>query len=83
MRPACSLACLPAVVLSVQVQEHAFNTPFQLAHLRFVSGADTAGMGLSYSLPLAPGDVLVAGSDGLFDNMWDHQLAGLVAQGVR
>jgi hypothetical protein len=29
------------------------------------------------------GDVLVAGSDGLFDNMWDTQLAEVVAGVIR
>jgi protein phosphatase PTC7 len=65
------------------VQEHAFNTPFQLGHLGLLPHADTVGMGLGYSLGLAPGDVLVAGSDGLFDNMWDDQLEQLVERGLR
>jgi protein phosphatase PTC7 len=68
------------LILSLQVQEHAFNTPFQLGLL---PGSDTADMGLGYSLGLAPGDVLVAGSDGLFDNMWDDQLEALVERRIR
>jgi hypothetical protein len=61
------------------VQEHSFNTPFQLAHQELLPITDNAADGLNYQLQLQPGDVLVAGSDGLFDNMWDHQLAALVA----
>lgn len=30
-------------------------------------------------LPLAAGDVIIMGSDGLFDNVWDEQLLALVA----
>jgi hypothetical protein len=73
---------LPLLLL-LQIQEHSFNTPYQLAHLGHMPNADTAGMGLGYSLGLAPGDVVVAGSDGLFDNMWDDQLEELVAKGLR
>lgn len=66
-----------------QIQEHAFNTPFQLASPQFLPACDRPQGGLTYSARLAQGDVLVAGSDGLFDNMWDTQLAELVATALR
>lgn len=66
-----------------QVQEHSFNTPYQLACPAHLPEADRPSDGLSYSSRLQRGDVLVGGSDGLFDNMWDTQLAELVASTLR
>lgn len=71
------------VTAATEVQEHSFNTPYQLGHLGLLPGSDTAGMGLGYSLALAAGDVIIAGSDGLWDNVWDDQLEALVQQGLR
>lgn len=66
-----------------QVQEHSFNTPFQLADPQRLPGCDRPQGGLDYSTRLQRGDVVVAGSDGLFDNMWDIQLAELVTAAIR
>jgi hypothetical protein len=32
---------------------------------------------------LLPGDILVLGSDGLFDNMWDSQLESIVREYIK
>lgn len=37
--------------------------------------ADTARAATKYSFPLAPGDVVVMGTDGLFDNLYDAAIA--------
>jgi protein phosphatase PTC7 len=71
------------LLLFLQIQEHSFNTPFQLACPQFLPASDRPQGGLTYSTRLQKGDVIVAGSDGLFDNMWDTQLAELVASAVR
>lgn len=73
----------PPLLLPTQVQEHAFNTPFQLACPQILAASDRPHDGLTYSTRLMRGDVLVAGSDGLFDNMWDTQLAEVVAGVIR
>ena len=35
-----------------------------------------------YDVELEPGDVVVFGSDGLFDNVWDHDIAAVVADSI-
>lgn len=57
-------------------QEHAFGFPFQLGHDE--SRSDRAEDALLSTTPLAPGDVVVAGSDGLFDNLSDDDIARIV-----
>jgi len=36
-----------------------------------------------FSLQVAAGDVLVAGTDGLFDNLYDNELMGIVIHSMR
>ena len=62
-----------------QVQQHQFNMPLQLACAELLPGADGPEDADVYELDLANGDVLVLGTDGLWDNMWDAQLVKLVA----
>jgi hypothetical protein len=61
------------------VQQHRFNMPLQLACAELLPGADGPDDADVYELDLAPGDVLVAATDGLFDNMWDRELERLLA----
>ncbi len=35
-----------------------------------------------YDVELEPGDVVVFGSDGLFDNVWDHDIAAVVMASI-
>ncbi len=53
--------------------------PLQLACAELLPGADGPDDADVYELNLAPGDVLVAATDGLFDNMWDRELERLLA----
>lgn len=57
-------------------QEHEFGRPYQLGHH---AGADTTADAMRTALPLAPGDVVVLGSDGLWDNLDDDGLLAAVA----
>ncbi|PNH08619.1 putative protein phosphatase 2C 26 [Tetrabaena socialis] len=68
-----------ALVLASSPQEHQFNMPYQLAHPDNLPGTDTASDAQMYQLALEPGDVIIIASDGLYDNMWDEQLASLAA----
>lgn len=57
-------------------QEHSFGTPFQLDS---DENRDRPKDGLKFVWDVAPGDFLVAGSDGLFDNMGEDEIALRVA----
>ena len=67
----------------LQVQQHRFNMPLQLACEELLPGADGPADADVYEIDLEPGDVLVAATDGLFDNMWDRQLEQLVAADLK
>lgn len=36
-----------------------------------------------FTIPVAPGDVIIAGTDGLFDNLYSNDIAALVVQATR
>lgn len=57
--------------------------PFQMASPEVVPDTDTAEEADLYEFTVQPGDVIVVGSDGLFDNMWNHELAAMVQTGLR
>jgi protein phosphatase PTC7 len=58
-------------------QEHEFGRPYQLGHH---PGADRASAAMRTALPLAPGDVIILGSDGLWDNLDDDGLLAAIAE---
>ncbi|XP_022775283.1 probable protein phosphatase 2C 80 isoform X1 [Durio zibethinus] len=62
------------------VQQHGFNCPYQL-----VSGynGDLPSSGQVFRIPVLPGDVVVAGTDGLFDNLYKNEVTAVVVQALR
>lgn len=56
-------------------QEHSFGCPYQLGHM---ASADSVEDAMLATLPVSPGDVVVMGTDGLFDNMGDEELVDSV-----
>lgn len=52
-------------------QEHTFGCPYQLGHH---DGADSPEDAMLSTMPLYPGDVIIMGSDGLFDNLSDEEI---------
>lgn len=55
--------------------QHYFDCPLQLGcYPDFVEATDTADMADLYRVPLQPGDIIVAGSDGLWDNAFEHEI---------
>jgi protein phosphatase PTC7 len=65
-------------------QEHQFGCPYQLGHH---SAADPPEKAMLMTLPVLPGDVIVLGTDGLFDNVSDdtilYEVSAQLAQGKR
>ena len=63
------------VVFASPAQEHYFNCPFQLSYEPLSEDTDTAADAETFEFTVKPGDLVVAGSDGLFDNVFDDQIA--------
>lgn len=58
-------------------QEHSFGHPYQLGHHEH---ADTVEDAMLSTMPIYPGDVVIMGSDGLFDNVSDNEILETVDQ---
>lgn len=69
-----------STVFRSPVQQYGFNFPYQLAS---GTGGDLPSSGQVLTFPVAPGDVIVAGTDGLFDNLYNNEIAALVVQALR
>lgn len=59
-------------------QTHGFNTPYQIG-----TGGDRPADAEEGKVRLEEGDVIVMGTDGLFDNLFDREIVGLVQSGLR
>ena len=57
---------------------HDFNMPYQLGNPMILPETDWPGDADMYSFELQEGDVIVMGSDGLFDNVWDDDLTRII-----
>lgn len=60
-------------------QEHSFGHPYQLGHF---AEADLPEDAMLTTMPVSPGDILVLGSDGLFDNVSEAELVEEVERDV-
>ncbi|XP_058069527.1 probable protein phosphatase 2C 55 isoform X3 [Magnolia sinica] len=69
-----------SVSFRAPMQQHFFNCPFQLGSGPY-SDPPTAGEEMEFGL--VTGDVIVAGTDGLFDNLFDNEVAEAILQGNR
>ena len=67
-----------AVVYACPTLEHYFNCPYQLAWQEFVR-SDLPADALEVSCAVEAGDVIIVGSDGLFDNLFDEEIGAIVA----
>lgn len=52
------------------------QTPKLGAYPEFVDDTDTAAQAEVYEVPLQHGDIIVAGSDGLWDNAYEAEILG-------
>ncbi|KAG5050942.1 hypothetical protein JHK87_003140 [Glycine soja] len=62
------------------VQQHDFNFTYQLES---GNGGDLPSSGEVFTIPVAPGDVVVVGTDGLFDNLYNDEVAEIVLDAAR
>lgn len=69
-----------STVFNSPVQQHSFNFTYQLE-----SGdtGDLPSSGQVFKIHASPGDVIVAGTDGLFDNVYNNEVSAVVVQSVR
>ncbi|XP_051150081.1 probable protein phosphatase 2C 55 isoform X2 [Andrographis paniculata] len=67
-------------VFKSPVQQHDFNFTYQLAN---GDAGDLPSSGQVFKVPVAPGDVIIAGTDGLFDNLYNNEIAAVVVHGMR
>lgn len=63
-----------ALVYRSKEQQHDFNFPFQLGE----GSDDTPAVATTRTLSVEPGDVVIVGSDGLFDNVHEESITALV-----
>ncbi|KAH7520062.1 hypothetical protein FEM48_Zijuj08G0104000 [Ziziphus jujuba var. spinosa] len=62
------------------VQQHGFNFTYQLES---GNGGDLPSSGQVFTIPVAPGDVIIAGTDGLFDNLYNTEVTAVVVHAQR
>lgn len=69
-----------STIFQSPVQQHGFNFTYQLES---GSGADLPSSGQVFLIPVVPGDVIIAGTDGLFDNLYNNEVTAVVVHAVR
>lgn len=67
-------------VFESPVQQHGFNFTYQLES---GNNGDLPSSGQVFTVPVAPGDVIVAGTDGLFDNLYKNEITAIVVHAAR
>lgn len=60
-----------SIVFATSTQQHYFDCPYQFSS---EPGAQTSVDAMVYKVELLPGDIIVMGSDGLFDNVYDKDI---------
>ncbi|KAG0489648.1 hypothetical protein HPP92_006511 [Vanilla planifolia] len=64
------------LIFYTRQQEHYFNCPYQLSSEQ---PTQTHHDAMVCSVNLQVGDTIVMGSDGLFDNVYDHEIANIIS----
>ena len=67
------------VVFSTPAQQHEFNCPFQLGWREFYPESDAPEDAETFAVDCRPGDALIMGSDGLWDNVPPEEAAEVCA----
>lgn len=68
------------VLYQSAAQQHSFNFPYQLASPTLGFSSDSPAIAQSIEVGVCAGDVVVLGTDGLFDNAFAHEIAEMVRQ---
>lgn len=72
------------VLLRSRPLQHYFDCPLQFgAFPEFVEATDTADQAEMYNVKLFPGDVIIAGTDGLWDNVYENEILELAPKDSR
>ncbi|KAK8716736.1 hypothetical protein V6N13_044038 [Hibiscus sabdariffa] len=69
-----------STVFHSPVQQHGFNFTYQLES---GNNGDLPSSGQVFRIPVLPGDVIVAGTDGLFDNLYNNEVTDVVVHALR
>ncbi|CAN1134820.1 Probable protein phosphatase 2C 80 [Linum perenne] len=69
-----------STVFRSPVQQHGFNFPCQLAS---GDGGDLPSAGQVFKVPVVAGDVVITGTDGLFDNLYSNEITAIVVSSLR
>ncbi|KAJ9520107.1 hypothetical protein QJQ45_030034 [Haematococcus lacustris] len=64
-------------------QQHQFNMPFQLSHPSIIESPDDADSADVTTVSIQVGDVIVLATDGLYDNMFDDEIAAICTQAMQ
>ncbi|XP_050205941.1 probable protein phosphatase 2C 55 [Mercurialis annua] len=67
-------------VFQSPVQQHGFNFTFQLENS---GNSDLPSSGQVFTFPVSPGDVVIAGTDGLFDNLYKNEVSTAVVHALK
>ncbi|XVE58091.1 hypothetical protein DITRI_Ditri04bG0142600 [Diplodiscus trichospermus] len=68
-----------AAIYKSPIQQHSFNFPYQLGNC---ANSNKPWQAQVIQLAVEPGDVIIAGSDGLFDNLSESQILETAAAGI-
>lgn len=77
------------IVLASPSLQHFFNCPYQLAYEALIDKeqskimSNTADDAQTFDFDVQPGDLVVAGSDGLFDNVFDSEVARVATEAAK
>ncbi|GAB4851686.1 hypothetical protein Ancab_031090 [Ancistrocladus abbreviatus] len=68
------------VIYKSPVQQHSFNCPYQLSYDK---RSDMPSAAKEIEVAVAPGDIIVAGTDGLLDNLYPSDIADMVTRKIQ
>ncbi|KAJ9520280.1 hypothetical protein QJQ45_030254, partial [Haematococcus lacustris] len=72
------------VYFASTAQQHQFNMPFQLSHPSIIESPDDADSADVTTVSIqVVGDVIVLATDGLYDNMFDDEIAAICTQAMQ
>ncbi|XVF12943.1 hypothetical protein REPUB_Repub08aG0163700 [Reevesia pubescens] len=66
-------------IYQTPIQQHSFNYPYQLGNS---ANSNKPWQAQVIKLAVEPGDVIIAGTDGLFDNLSERQILEAAATGI-